>query len=636
MPQARHYSLTMAGGDFQATGEWMKKTRTWAAMGGHGLLLALLFLPALTAQAGETAPAVDAAQVFVRAAPSVLTLTVRDEQGKEIGVRTALSLGAGKAVSTCDGNVTSDTLALTAGGRSWAATVTAYDDERNLCLLASPGLDIAPLEIVAAPSPGTRVFAISNALGYGIGISEGTLAAVRKTRAGEYLQFSAPVSPGSQGGPLVDASGRLLGLIDYRQRDGQNVNFAIAAEALAKIEAHASEDAARRQFRDQAERLRRSSQWPQLAQVARDRLRVAANDGGAWAYLAVASQRSNDPDGEEKAWAELRRIEPDSVPVGMGLAQVWLRRGKAEEAGKLARALLAGRSEDAALWTLIGQIEMARNAQDRADQAFTRAIGIDPWQLEAHGGLIALAEARSDWANAAAAMRRLAMLAPDDQSLRHRLIWHYLRAEKPEAAYRLLESLPGDEKARPASLYWRGRVAMAMKRPLAAVALYRQSLDGGVEKPAEAWTALGWAYLDLGRFPEAIAAFRESLRLEPDDDQGLHGLAVALKDGGDPQGAVEINERRIARNSGNALAWRQLGFAQATLANPQKSIPALERSIELDPKQGKVWAALIGQYHLADRQDDLRKAYDKLRSIDGEFAARAYRSYLLPFESDKR
>ncbi|HMW18280.1 MAG TPA: tetratricopeptide repeat protein [Accumulibacter sp.] len=164
-------------------------------------------------------------------------------------------------------------------------------------------------------------------------------------------------------------------------------------------------------------------------------------------------------------------------------------------------------------------------------------------------------------------------------------------------------------------------MAMAMNRPLAAVALYRRSLDGNVEKPAEAWVALGWAYHGLQRFPEAIAAFREAVRIEPDEDQGLHGLATALKDGGDAGSAVEINERRIALNPGNALAWRQLGFAQATLANPEKSIPALERSIEFDPKQGRNWLVLIMQYHLADRHDDLRRAYEKLRSIDTQFAA---------------
>ncbi|HMW18279.1 MAG TPA: hypothetical protein PKN13_10155 [Accumulibacter sp.] len=36
-------------------------------------------------------------------------------------------------------------------------------------------------------------------------------------------------------------------------------------------------------------------------------------------------------------------------------------------------------------WTLIGQIEVALKAQDRAGQAFTRAIAIDSWQLDAHG-----------------------------------------------------------------------------------------------------------------------------------------------------------------------------------------------------------------------------------------------------------
>ena len=121
----------------------MEAVRIFAAMGRNGVLLTL-FLLALTAEAGETAPMIDAAQIVSRAAPAVLALTVHDEQGKEIGVRSAIVLGAGKAVSTCSGSVAGDKLTLAAGGRSWMATFSAYDDEHNLCQLAAHGRDIAP------------------------------------------------------------------------------------------------------------------------------------------------------------------------------------------------------------------------------------------------------------------------------------------------------------------------------------------------------------------------------------------------------------------------------------------------------------------------------------------------------------
>lgn len=44
------------------------------------------------------------------------------------------------------------------------------------------------------------------------------------------IQTSAPVSPGSSGGALVDARGALLGITTFIVKDAQNLNFAIAAE----------------------------------------------------------------------------------------------------------------------------------------------------------------------------------------------------------------------------------------------------------------------------------------------------------------------------------------------------------------------------------------------------------------------
>ena len=42
------------------------------------------------------------------------------------------------------------------------------------------------------------------------------------------LQFTAPISPGNSGGPLLNASGRVVGLITSVAPGGQNINFALS------------------------------------------------------------------------------------------------------------------------------------------------------------------------------------------------------------------------------------------------------------------------------------------------------------------------------------------------------------------------------------------------------------------------
>ncbi len=50
-----------------------------------------------------------------------------------------------------------------------------------------------------------------------------------------WLQTTAPISPGSSGGPLLTAEGKVVGVTTAIRRDGQNLNFAIPVSALRQF-----------------------------------------------------------------------------------------------------------------------------------------------------------------------------------------------------------------------------------------------------------------------------------------------------------------------------------------------------------------------------------------------------------------
>jgi hypothetical protein len=52
---------------------------------------------------------------------------------------------------------------------------------------------------------------------------------------GKVLQITAPISPGSSGGPVVNLHGEVIGVICYTYTTGQNLNFSIAAQAVPKL-----------------------------------------------------------------------------------------------------------------------------------------------------------------------------------------------------------------------------------------------------------------------------------------------------------------------------------------------------------------------------------------------------------------
>ncbi|MCA2959536.1 MAG: trypsin-like peptidase domain-containing protein [Silvanigrellales bacterium] len=125
---------------------------------------------------------------------------------------------------------------------------------RAVCLADDTGLDLAlmlvphdkgsaealralrpvePYDEAKAPPKGSVVFALGNPEKLARTITQGLFNGVRP----EGLQFDAPISKGSSGGALIDAQGRLLGLIvGFASAEGsQNLNFAIPYDVLAKF-----------------------------------------------------------------------------------------------------------------------------------------------------------------------------------------------------------------------------------------------------------------------------------------------------------------------------------------------------------------------------------------------------------------
>lgn len=117
--------------------------------------------------------------------------------------------------------------------------LVAFDARCDLAALRISAGGLTP--VAAAPEdvwkPGAAVYVVSHAAGLDLTASAGILSGVRMADnvpgagAGyRLLQFTAPISPGSSGGVLVDAQGRALGLVVGSLQVGQNLNFAVPVE----------------------------------------------------------------------------------------------------------------------------------------------------------------------------------------------------------------------------------------------------------------------------------------------------------------------------------------------------------------------------------------------------------------------
>ena len=130
---------------------------------------------------------------------------------------------------------------VTEDGMRHAAAVIAVDNQRDIAILETK-LKRRPIMLrLTDPAIGEHGCAIGNSFGLGLSISCGVVSAIHRKQVGfnpieDFVQTDAAINPGGSGGALVDADGRLIGMIDgifTKEADiDAGVNFAVSVPLL--------------------------------------------------------------------------------------------------------------------------------------------------------------------------------------------------------------------------------------------------------------------------------------------------------------------------------------------------------------------------------------------------------------------
>lgn len=175
-----------------------------------------------------------------RTFPSVVLLVMQDANGQP------LSLGSGFFARS--GVVATNLHVIEGASNGYAKLVgqntkhdvvgvVAIDTAHDLTLLAVPGLNAPTLALGDDRKVvvGDQVYAVGNPRGLEGTFSQGIVSGVRKVGSDTILQVTAPISPGSSGGPVLDAQGKVIGVAVASFQGGQNLNFAIPVSAVARL-----------------------------------------------------------------------------------------------------------------------------------------------------------------------------------------------------------------------------------------------------------------------------------------------------------------------------------------------------------------------------------------------------------------
>jgi hypothetical protein len=199
-----------------------------------------LSLFVLSLMACSLARAQSAAQLAQRTFPSVVMIVTSEAHGQPLALGSGFVVGDG--VIATNMHVIEGAAAARAKviGRAETYTVSGVlstDSVADLALLKVDGLDAPSLQLGQSKQAevGDQVFAVGNPEGLEGTFSEGIVSGIREIGSGRLLQITAPISPGSSGGPVIGAKGEVLGIAVATVKEGQNLNFAVPVSYLKAL-----------------------------------------------------------------------------------------------------------------------------------------------------------------------------------------------------------------------------------------------------------------------------------------------------------------------------------------------------------------------------------------------------------------
>jgi len=311
---------------------------------------------------------------------------------------------------------------------------------------------------------GEKIYVIGSPQGLENTISEGILSGIREiSPKRRILQMTAPISPGSSGGPVFNAKGEVVGIATFLIEENQNLNFALPINlitpGLEKKDLVSPRDACRVDFTETS---------------------------ACYYHQGLAYGTMGDNNRAAEAFTKALTIDPKKVEIYVALSAIYSNLGRYQEALDMLGEALKGQPEEASLLNALATVYGQMGKYREALAAFEKSAA--------------------------------------------------LRADNPVAYYGL------------ATTYAK------MSRYKEAVKAGKQAVQLDPES-AQFRGFLGYAYTKLNMTSEAAAAFKAAIRLDPEDPRMHFGLGKVYVLMGERASALEEYKmlKKVDAKSANEL-----------------------------------------------------------------------------------
>jgi len=174
---------------------------------------------------------------------SIVTITHLDRNGEQLGMGTGFVIDEQGLIAT-NRHVLGEARPIEiefADGKSYdIESIYASDELADLAILkvvpeSLKGRKLKPLRLGQTVEQGDDVAAIGHPRGYRNSLVTGIVSGTEEINGRELIQVSMPIDHGNSGGPLLNQSGEVIGVITYKSASSNSIGFAMPIAELQSI-----------------------------------------------------------------------------------------------------------------------------------------------------------------------------------------------------------------------------------------------------------------------------------------------------------------------------------------------------------------------------------------------------------------
>ena len=201
------------------------------------LTVAALFLLSIT----TVASALTTEQIAKKALAATVSLKMKDSTGRTLSFGSGFFVKPNQIVTNfhvIEGAAQGTAKLVGKYARYQIEGIIATDKDNDLAVLKVIADGITPLSLGDSDTVniGAKVYVAGNPKGLEGTFSDGLISR-RERYPKKRIQMTAPISPGSSGGPVLNSAGEVIGISvsGHRALDAQNLNFAIPSNYLKAL-----------------------------------------------------------------------------------------------------------------------------------------------------------------------------------------------------------------------------------------------------------------------------------------------------------------------------------------------------------------------------------------------------------------